>query len=282
MASPQRRACRSATHAPQERNSSFGFLLESSMIADPWFYAAAVPAVILIGMSKGGFGGSISLIGVPLIALTVSPITAAGITLPILIAMDVVALLAYRRVYDKGSLVRLLPGAMLGTGIGWATAALVTDSHVRLILGLLILAFLISYWLRGGEARPPAQPDAVKGTLWGTLSGFTSFVTHAGGPPFQMYMLPLRLERRLYAGTSVVYFAILNAAKVGPYFMLGQFNPANLATSAVLMPLAPLATLLGVWLVRVVNQDLFYRVIYAVMVPVGLKLMWDGISGVVP
>jgi uncharacterized membrane protein YfcA len=250
------------------------------MISDPWFYAAAIPAVILIGMSKGGFGGTISLLGVPLIALTVSPVKAAGIVLPILVVMDIVALLAYRRTYDKGSLARLLPGAIVGTAIGWATAALVTDSHVRLIVGLLTVGFILQYWLGGGEGRPASSPDAVKGTLWGTLSGFTSFVTHAGGPPFQMYMLPLKLDRQLYAGTSVVFFAILNAVKLGPYFMLGQFNPANLTTSAVLMPLAPVATMLGVWLVRVVNQEAFYRVVYAVMAPVGLKLIWDGISGI--
>lgn len=111
------------------------------------------------------------------------------------------------------------------------------------------------------------------------IAGFTSFVSHAGGPPFQMYVLPLKLDKTLYAGTGVIFFAVVNAVKLPPYFALGQFSAANLMTSAMLIPLAPLATFAGAWLVKRVDQTLFYRITYAALIPVGLKLIWDGIAG---
>lgn len=249
------------------------------MIEDPIFYFAAVPAVVLAGLSKGGFGGGIALLGVPIMALVISPVQAAAIMLPILILMDMIALVAWRGVYDRRSLGILIPAAIVGIGVGWATAAIVTAVHVRLIVGVVALAFWLDYMLGGAKSLKPRNHNAPKGWVWGAVSGFTSFVSHAGGPPFQMYMLPLRLEPRLLAGTAIVYFAFVNAFKVVPYLLLGQFSPANLMTSAVLLPIAPLATLAGVRLVRIVPQALFYRVTYSVVLVVAAKLIWDGLNG---
>ena len=246
------------------------------MIADPIFYAAAVSAAILIGMSKGGFGGPISLLGVPLIALTVPPVQAAGIMLPILVTMDLVGLFAYRGVYHWPALRVLVPGAIAGIGVGWLTAAYVTDSHVRLLVGMIALSFSLNYWLAGDRALQPRTPASTSGLFWGAVSGFTSFVSHAGGPPFQMYMLPQRLEPRVLAGTAVIFFAVVNQVKLVPYFLLGQFSGQNLATSAALLPLAVIATLAGVWLVRRVEPGLFYRIVYAAVLVVAVKLIWDG------
>lgn len=251
------------------------------MITDPWFYLAAIPAVILIGLAKGGFAGPLSLIGVPLMALTIPAVQAAAIMLPILVAMDVAALWSYRRIYDPLSLKLLLPGAMAGIVLGRLFAASVTDAHVRLMVGFVSVLFVFNYWMGGGEASAPARHNRAKAAFWGTAAGFTSFISHAGGPPFQIYMLPLRLDSRLFAGTAVIFFAVVNAVKLGPYFALGQFSAENLMTSLVLMPLAPVATLVGAWLVRVVDQRIFYRIIYVCMVPVGLKLMWDGLTGLI-
>lgn len=245
-------------------------------IADPLFYVAAIPAVLLAGLSKGGFGGSMAMLAVPLIALVISPIQAAGIMLPILVVMDVVGLLAYRGHADRRSLWILVPPALLGIGLGWATAALVNEAFVRLLVGAMALIFVGDHLLRRGRARGASGHNRAKGAFWGTVAGFTSFVSHTGGPPFQLYMVPLRLEPTLFAGTAVIFFAVVNAVKLVPYFLLGQFDPTNLATSAVLLPLAPLATLVGVWLVKVVQPDFFYRFIYIMMVIVGVKLIYDG------
>ncbi|MDQ0314244.1 sulfite exporter TauE/SafE family protein [Amorphus orientalis] len=254
------------------------------MITDPTFYLFAIPAVILVGISKGGFGGSIAILGVPLMALAISPIRAAGIMLPILIVMDLIAVASYRRTFDVTVLAMTLPGALVGVGLGYLLAAYVDEAMVRLIIGSVAVLFSLDHWGRKYLRRQPDGPrghSPVKGTLWGLVAGFTSFVSHAGGPPYQMYTLPLGLEKRVFAGTGVYFFFTLNAAKLVPYFALGQFSGRNLATSATLLPVAVLATLFGVWLVRIVPQQLFFRVIYVFVFVIGLKLMWDGIAGLV-
>jgi len=246
-------------------------------ISDPAFYAVAIPAVILAGLSKGGLGGTISMLAVPMMSLVISPVQAAGIMLPILIVMDAVGLIAYRKSFDRRSLAILLPAAILGIGVGWATAAWVDEVYVRLIVGILSLLFVADYVLK--RKRPvgdkPHQP--VKGMFWGAISGYTSFVSHTGGPPYQLYMVPLRLAPTVFAGTTVIFFGVVNVIKLVPYFLLGQFDSTNLTTAAVLLPLAPLATLTGVHLVKIVDQSVFYRIIYVVMFIVGVKLVYDGI-----
>jgi uncharacterized protein len=246
------------------------------VLTDPWFYVVAVPAVIIVGLAKGGIGGGVSILGVPLMALVISPIEAAAIMLPIMIVMDVVALWSWRGVWDRRSVVILLPATIAGIAIGWAVAAYVTDPAVRLIVGLVALAFTLNYLFRGSLTPPPKPHNPVKGWFWGVVSGFTSFVSHAGGPPMQMYLLPLRLDPKLLAGTTVLIFAIANFVKLLPYAALGQFSTANLATSAVLLPLAPISTWLGAKLVRVVSFETFYRISYAALFIIALQLLWHG------
>jgi len=247
-------------------------------ISDPVFYAAAIPAVIFVGLSKGGFGGAMALIGLPLMALVVSPIKAAAIMLPILIVMDIVSLWTWRGVFDAKTLKIMLPAGMVGIGIGWATASWVTAGEVRLLVGAVALLFAADYlrqrlFVKSAVAKPH---NAVKGSFWGMIAGFTSFVSHAGGPPYQFYALPLGQDPKLYVGTSVIFFAIVNAVKLLPYFALGQFDPGNLATSAVLMPIAPVATLAGAWIVRRIDRTVFYPFMYIMIFLVGLKLVYDG------
>jgi uncharacterized membrane protein YfcA len=250
------------------------------MLTDPTFYAFALPAVFLIGISKGGFGGGAALLAVPLMAFAVPPLQAAGILLPILVVMDIAGLIAYRRDVDRATLIHVLPGAILGTGIGWLTATWVTDTHVRLMVGVMAVAFVLLHWFRP-PAPTPRGHSHVRGNLAGFFSGFTSFISHAGGPPFQIYIIPLRLEPKLFAGTSIVFFAVLNAIKVPPYFFLGQFTQANLTASAVLLPLAIVSVYLGVLAVRVISAKMFYRIAYISVFLVGLKLTWDGVTGLI-
>ncbi len=251
------------------------------MITDPFFYAVAIPAVVIVGLSKGGLGGGVALLGVPLMALAVPPLQAAGIMLPILMVMDAVALASFRGSFDRRSLGILLPAGLVGIAIGWLTAAWVTEEAVRLIVGIVALLFTLDHWFRSGRQPAPADHNPPKGMFWGALSGFTSFVSHAGGPPFQMYMLPRRLDPKLFAGTAVAFFAAVNAVKVVPYLALGHLAPTNLATSLVLAPLAALAAFAGTRLVRIIPREAFYRITYAAVFVVSLKLIWDGATGLI-
>lgn len=249
-------------------------------VSDPVFYAAAIPAVIFVGLSKGGLGGAMALIGVPLMALVISPVKAAAIMLPILIIMDIVSLWTWRGTYDVRTLKIMLPAGIVGIGIGWLTAAWVTVPQVRLLVGLIALLFAADYVRLRLRAKPPEPKphNRAKGSIWGTLAGFTSFVSHAGGPPYQVYTLPLGQDPKVFVGTSVIFFAVINAIKLVPYFALGQFDSANLMTSLVLMPIAPIATITGAWIVKHMNRTVFYPFMYTMVFIVGLKLVYDGLT----
>ncbi|WP_428482485.1 sulfite exporter TauE/SafE family protein [Pyruvatibacter mobilis] len=250
------------------------------MIEDPWFYAAAIPAVLIVGISKGGFAAGFGILGVPLMALVISPLQAAAILLPILLLMDVVGLWAYRRQFDMPNLRILVPAAAIGILIGWLTASLVREEHVALIVGIVALAFAADFWT--GQKREGAPGRSIpKGGFWGMVAGFTSFVAHAGGPPFQVYMLPQRLDKTLYVGTSVVFFWAVNLIKVPPYLALGQFDTTNLTTALVLMPLAPIGIMLGVRLHHLIPEEPFYRLCYAGVTLVGIKLVYDAASSMI-
>ncbi|OYU14532.1 MAG: hypothetical protein CFE37_10585 [Alphaproteobacteria bacterium PA4] len=247
------------------------------MLTDPWFYAAAIPAVLLLGLAKGGFAG-IGILGVPLMALVVSPVQAAAILLPILLVQDVVGVWAFWRDRDDAVLARMLPGAALGIIAGYLLAASVSVAAVELAVGLTTLGFAILRMRRNAAAPPAAQPHWA-GVAFGAASGFTSQIAHAGGPPFQMHVLPMQLRRDTFIGTSALYFAAVNWLKVPAYWALGQFTPANLLTALVLMPMAILSTWAGVKLVRRVDAENFYRIVEWLMVLVGGKLAWDGAAG---
>jgi uncharacterized membrane protein YfcA len=250
------------------------------MLTDPWFYVAAIPAMIILGISKGGFG-SIGILTVPILSLVMSPVQAAGITLPILVASDIVALFSYRRQYDAGVLKVMLPGAVIGIGIGWLTAAWITEHWIRLIVGLVSVLFAVDYWLRHKRSVTPHKPNSAKGVFWGMVTGFVSFVSHSGGPPFQMYAAPLRLDPLIFAGTSVIFFAITNALKLVPYFFLGQFDSENLTTALVISPICLASVFLSVWLVKRIDPTAFYDLIYLMIFLIGLFLVWQGASGLV-
>lgn len=253
-----------------------------TLLTDPLFYAAALPAVILVGLSKGGFGGAVGFVGVPLMALVMSPVQAAAILLPILCLMDIVSVWTWRGIYDRDLLRSMLPGAMAGIAAGWVTAAAVTVGMVRFIVGAVALVFVLRWayqqvWHGRSHA---AAPNRIAAAVWGVVSGFTSFVAHVGGPPFQVYALPLRLDPKVLSGTAAIFFAVTNAVKLLPYFLLGQFDAANLAASAVLMPVAPLATLGGAWLVRRMRPQVFYPFTYCTVAIIAVKLIYDGVLDV--
>jgi uncharacterized protein len=249
------------------------------MVTDPLFYAVAVPAVILMGLAKGGFSG-LGLLSLPLMALVLSPVQAAAIILPILLVQDVVSVWAFRHAWDRRNLMILMPSAILGTGTGYLLAAQVSDAAVRLAVGLITVSFALRRLVLERRKSPPVptKADLPRGVFWGWLAGFTSMIAHAGGPPFQIYVMPQRLPRDIFVGTGAIFFAVNNWMKVPPYFALGQLTAGNLATAAVLFPLAIASTWAGVRLVRYVSGERFYTFVYILLVFVGAKLIWDGLA----
>jgi len=249
------------------------------MPTDLAFYLAAIPAVILIGLAKGGFAG-LGALGMPIMALGVAPVRGAAILLPILIAQDVVGVAAFRKTWDKRILIIMLPGAILGVALGWLFAASVSANAVLVAVGAIAMLFgLYRLWIeRGGRIAAARNSPGWVGSLFGIATGFTSQIAHAGGPPFQMWVMPRRLPRDVFVGTSAIFFATLNWIKVPAYVALGQFTRDNAIATAVLLPLAILASLAGVWLVRRVPVERFYTIIYVLMVVTGAKLLWDGLG----
>ena len=250
----------------------------SAIIADPWFYAVAVPAVLLMGLAKSGFGAGFGALATPLMALAVPVPQAAAIMLPLLAVMDAFGLAALWRHADRALLKRLLPAGLLGTALGTASFGLLASSTVAGIVGVLTLAFLAQRWFFPPRAEA-AVPSHAAGFGLGIAAGYTSFVAHAGGPPVLAYLMPLRLPPLVFAGTTAVFFAVVNASKWIPYAWLGLIDARNLATSALLMPLAPIGVLLGVRLARRMRPTLFYQLLSAGMFVTGIKLLVDGLRG---
>jgi uncharacterized membrane protein YfcA len=244
-------------------------------ITDPLFYLVAIPAVIALGLSKGGFSG-VGTIAAPLMALAVSPVQAIGILTPILLAQDVVTVWSYRRTWDAGILKIMIPGQIAGVGIAWLIAAYVPDSAIRLVVGAIAVAFALSQWFGFAFRVMSARPSVIAGRLWGAAAGFTSFIANSGAPPFQIYVLPQRLDKETFVGTFSLFFAVGNAMKVLPYFLLGQLNPVNLSTSLLLLPLAVVTNIAGVWLVRRTPTEFFYKIVYVLIFLIGLELIYTG------
>ena len=249
------------------------------MIEGPLFYLLAVPAVLIMGISKGGFGGGLGSLAVPLLALVVSPIQAAAVLLPILCVMDLQGAWVYRGRWDKANLKILIPAALIGLSIGTASFRYLDAGIIRLIIGSLAVGFTIHHWLGGLLAKRAARGvDLLRGTFWGAVSGFTSFIAHAGGPPLSIYLLPQRMDKTRFLATTVIFVLFMNYVKLVPYAWIGQFSRENLYTSLVLLPLAPLGMWLGIWMHRIVPENVFYRVCYLLLFLAGLKLLFDGVS----
>jgi uncharacterized membrane protein YfcA len=246
------------------------------LITDPIFYAAAIPALLITGISKAGFGSGLSLIAVPLIALTVPASQAAAIMLPILCAMDLAALWAYRGQWSRPNMRVMVPGGVAGVILGALTFRYVSDAGLKLLLGIVAIGFLAQRWLSASSRPKATVPSAGQGYFWSAMAGYTSTLAHAGGPPISIYLLPQLMDKALLVGTTVVFFTIINYLKVIPYTLLGLFDSQNLATSASLAPLGLLGIYCGVWLREIIPEVLFYRICYAFLFVTGAKLLYDG------
>jgi uncharacterized membrane protein YfcA len=248
------------------------------LITDPLFYLVAVPAVLLSGISKGGFGSAVGGLGVPLMALAVSPQQAAAILLPVLCLMDLVGFRVYYRKRDALNLRIMLPGALVGIVVGTLTFGVFSEDGIRILLGAIAVLFTLNSWFGFARRQEPGSRSAARGTVWGGVSGFTSFVAHAGGPPVMVYMLPQRLDKVTFVATVNLFFTIVNAVKLLPYAWLGQLSSVNLLTSLLLAPLAPAGVWLGLWMQNRVNHEWFYRIARFGLLLTGLQLIYQGLA----
>ena len=244
------------------------------IITEPLFYVFAIPAVIFLGLAKGGFAG-VAVAATPLLALYLPPLEAAALLLPIVLCQDAISVSVYRREWSAWNLKVLLPGAALGVMLGWLFAAYVSNDAIRILIGLTALVFVANVWLRGGRVGPN-RSTVLSGLFWGTVCGFTSFASQGGGPPYQMYTLPQRLPKMVFVGTTTIFFAAVNVMKIVPYFMLAQFSSKNLSTTLALLPIAVLANFAGIWLVKSVPTAQFYRITYILLFVLGGVLLWQG------
>ncbi|HEY0014508.1 MAG TPA: sulfite exporter TauE/SafE family protein [Allosphingosinicella sp.] len=244
------------------------------------FYLFAIPAVLLIGLAKGGFSG-LGALGTPLMAIGIDdPVRAAAILLPILIAQDVIGVAAFRNSWDRSVLAAMLPGAVVGIALGWLLATRISTEAVMAVLGAITILFGgYRLWAeRGGAMEAASSSPGWVGSLFEIATGFTSQIAHAGGPPFQMWVMPRKLPRDVFVGTSAIFFAIVNWIKVPAYLALGQFTAGNAVATAILLPFALAASLAGVRLVRRVPAERFYKIVYWLMIVAGAKLLLDGLG----
>ena len=244
------------------------------LITDWFFYAVTIPAVLLLGISKSGFGAGFGSLAVPMMALSVSVPQAAAILMPVLLVMDVLGMAAFRKDFDLKLLKFLIPFGLVGIVVGALLFKVLNPHTVAGIVGGFTLLFLAQRLLfppRAGSAPPPKWLGAV---LTAT-SGFTSFIAHAGGPPINAYVIPLRLSPIKFTATMAFFFFFINLAKWIPYAWLGLLDLRNMTTSLVLLPFAPMGVWVGVRLARRISPELFYRLLYLGMFLTGVKLLWD-------
>ncbi|MFM8623475.1 MAG: sulfite exporter TauE/SafE family protein [Betaproteobacteria bacterium] len=246
------------------------------LITDPFFYLVAIPSVLLMGVSKSGFGTGFGSLAVPLMALAVSVPEAAAILMPVLLLTDILGLIFLRSHLDWTLLRFLVPCGLVGTVLGFVLFRLLSPGVVEAVVGISTLIFLAQ------RLMFPPKPDAAPPPRWvGAIltatSGFTSFIAHAGGPPISAYVIPLRLSPLLFTSTMAYFFFVINLSKWIPYGFLGLLDLRNMLTSLTLLPLVPLGVWVGVNLARRIDAGLFYKFVYVGMFLTGLKLLWDGL-----
>jgi uncharacterized protein len=248
------------------------------MTPETMFYILAAIASFMVGASKGGLP-LIGILAVPIMSLVISPVVAAGLLLPIYIVSDMYGLWIYRKEFDVRNIAIIVPAAAIGIGVGWATAKFTNEDMVKILVGLIGLAYCLDALLKAKRNLPPKSADIPRGAFWGALTGFTSFVSHSGAPPYQMYVLPQRLDKMIYAGTTTIIFAVINLLKLPPYWFLGQVNATSLHQGLYLAPVAIIGAYAGYRLTKIIPQGPFFRLVEVALFLVSVKLIYDGVAG---
>jgi len=244
------------------------------------FWVLGAIAAFAVGLSKGGLS-AFSVLAVPLLSLSISPLVAAGLLLPVYIFSDAFGVYAYRKHIDWWVFRVAAVGLVAGTAIGWATAHLVSESHVRVLVGIIGIVFALNFFFRFDAEGPPRRGNRAAGVFWMTIGGFTSFVSHAGAAPWQVWVQPQKLPKMIFAGTTAVAFAFMNAMKIIPYASLGLLQIESLRVTLILCVPAVAGVFVAFYIIRVVPQHVFYRVVTWMLLIVSIKLIWDGVGALV-
>ena len=239
------------------------------------FFLTAVPAIILFGIAKSGLGGSMALISIPLMTISMPLTTALGIILPILIFSDFIATYKYRKEFDLETLKLLIPFAAFGIFIGSLSFSYFSEELLKFIIGLMGFLFAGHYFFFKKNKEAKVEKNFLKGGICSIVAGFTSFSVHAGGTPTSLYLLPLRMKKEIYVGTRIIFFTFVNLIKLPLYINLSMTNLETFKQSLILFPVALIGILIGYQLLKIIEEKLFYNILYSIIFVTSSKLIFD-------
>ena len=242
---------------------------------DPTFLAFASFGVFVFGISKGGVPGPIAMLAVPVMSFVMSPLQAAGILLPLLIIMDFSAIYLYWKKWINHILKIIIPASIIGILFGTFTFKYINEDQIRIMVGIISIIFVFVSFVQ--KSNFLLRPTKFKGYFWSSLAGYTSFLIHAGNPPMNFYMLPLKLDKISFIGTMTLAFLVINVVKILPYYYVGLLAPSNLIVSMMLLPFALFSVLVGYFLQKRIPEKLFFNIVYILLFISGLKLIYDGL-----
>ena len=242
---------------------------------DFYFYFFASLGVFVFGISKGGVPGPIAMLAVPVMSFVMSPLQAAGILLPLLIIMDFSAIYLYWKKWINSILKIVIPASIIGILFGTLTFEFTNEDQIRIMVGVISIIFVLVSFIQKNNYL--LKPTKLKGYFWSSVAGYTSFLIHAGNPPINFYVLPLKLDKMTYIGTMTMTFFIINIVKIVPYYYLDLLAPSNLKISLLLFPLAIISVIFGFYIQKFISEKIFFNIIYFLLFLSGLKLIFDAI-----
>jgi uncharacterized protein len=246
-------------------------------LLDPLVVLVAAFAVFFISFMKGAFGGGFAIIGIPLLSLVMDPVMAGALLAPLFVVMDLYALRYWKpSTWSKPDAVLLVPAFVVGIGIGFLIMTVVSRRMITLLMAVITLAFALHWFIGGGKLEPRPRVAFV-GVACGLVGGITTMIAHAGGPPLAFYLLPLGLDKALYAGTTSLTFTVGNIFKTGPWLWFAQPPREIWWLMLLCLPFVPAGVTAGWRLHERLNQQQLYRACYGLLIVVGLKLLWDGL-----
>lgn len=242
------------------------------LLSDPWFMAVSVIGVCLLGVSKGGFLG-LGVMALPLMSLYVPPLQAAAIILPTAVAQDILTVWAYWRQWSVWNLKIMLPSMIVGMFLAWLMAASLSAAHIRLAIGLIATLFVLRHWLAGRFERYIPAPNVATGMIFGLIGGITTMLANAGGPAWQIHLLPQKIDKMRYVGTISILFAASNVVKIPGFATLGYVTRENMLVGLALVPVAVVSNYAGIWAVRRTSNEMFFRIAYVLMFLIAVELI---------
>ena len=215
------------------------------------------------------------MLAVPVMSFAMSPLQAAGILLPLLIIMDFSAIYLYWKKWINSILKIVIPASIIGILFGTLTFEFTNEDQIRIMVGVISIIFVLVSFIQKNNYL--LKPTKVKGYFWSSVAGYTSFLIHAGNPPINFYMLPLKLDKISFIGTMTLAFMVINLVKLVPYYYVGLLAPSNLMISLYLLPLAFISVLIGYFVQKRIPEKLFFKIVYVLLFLSGCKLIYDGV-----